>query len=45
MLSREPCDIPILKINSKQINGDIVKLLEIKDIKEKMLQNKKKIKE
>ena len=41
-LSSEPWDIPILKINNKQINGEIVKSLIIKAIKEKTLQNKKK---
>tara|TARA_B100000035_G_scaffold21391_1_gene16911 strand:- start:271 stop:432 length:162 start_codon:yes stop_codon:yes gene_type:complete len=37
--------MPTLKINNKQINGEIVKLIKIKVIKEKKLQNKKKIKE
>ena len=37
--------ILLFKINNKQINGDTVKLLVTKVIKEKMLQNKKKINE
>ena len=37
--------MPILIINNKQINGEIAKSLITKVIKEKMLQNKKKIKE
>ena len=45
ILSREPWDTPILKINKKQINGDIVRLLLTNIINEKILQNKKKIKE
>ena len=45
MLSSEPWDIPILKIKNKQISGEIVKLLILKIIKEKKLQNKKKINE
>ena len=45
ILSSDPWDIPILKISNKQINGEIVKLLIAKVIKEKILQNKKKIKE
>ena len=32
-LSSEPCDMPTLKINNKQINGEIVKLLIIKKLK------------
>jgi hypothetical protein len=37
--------MPTLKINNKQINGEIVKLLITKVTKEKILQNKKNIKE
>ena len=43
--SSDPWEIPILKIKNKQINGETVKLLNLKVIKEKTLQNKKKIKE
>tara|TARA_B100000401_G_scaffold197632_1_gene133265 strand:- start:125 stop:232 length:108 start_codon:yes stop_codon:yes gene_type:complete len=35
----------MLKINNKQTSGEIEKLLIIKVIKEKILQNKKKINE
>ena len=44
-LSSDPWEIPILKINNKQINGDIVKKEFLKVIIEKTLQSKKKIKE
>tara|TARA_B100000424_G_scaffold96874_1_gene72778 strand:+ start:440 stop:547 length:108 start_codon:yes stop_codon:yes gene_type:complete len=35
----------MLKINNKQINGEMVKVLILKAINEKMLQSKKKMKE
>jgi len=35
----------MIKIKNKQNNGDNIKLLNLNNIKEKMLQNKKKIKE
>jgi hypothetical protein len=35
----------MLKIKNKQIKDEIVKLMNLKIIKETMLQNKKKIKE
>ena len=44
-LSRDPWEIPILKMSNKQINGEIVKSLIINVNKEKILQNKKKINE
>ena len=44
-LSSDPWDIPILKINNKQINGEMVKVLILKAINEKILQSKKKMKE
>jgi len=44
-LSSDPWDIPILKINNKQINGEIAKVLNLKAINEKILQTKKKMKE
>jgi len=44
-LSSDPWDIPILKINNKQVNGEIVKVLILKAINENMLQVKKKMKE
>ena len=37
--------LKIFKIKNKQNNGDNIKLLNLNSIKEKMLQNKKKIKE
>ena len=43
--SREPCDIPIIRIKNKQTSGVIVKLPILKNIIVKKLQNKKKIKE
>ena len=44
-LSKDPCDTPMIKIKNKQNNGDNIKLSNLNSIKEKMLQNKKKIKE
>ena len=43
--SKDPCDTPIVKISSKHINGEILKLFILKTIKEKIHENKKKIKE
>ena len=42
ILSSEPWDTPIIKIRIKQINGEIVRLLNLKKIKERILQKKKK---
>ena len=44
-LSSEPWETPIIKIKNKQINGEIVKYVILKDIIEKILQSKKNIKE
>ena len=45
MWSKDPWDTPIVKISSKHINGEILKLFILKIIKEKIADNKKKIKE
>ena len=45
MWSRDPCDTPIIKMSIKHIMGEIMLLLSLKIIKEKMLLNKKKTKE
>ena len=45
MLSKDPWDTPIVKINNKHINGEILKLFNLKIVIEKMFENKKKIKE
>jgi len=44
-LSSDPWETPILKISNKQINEEIVKLVILNDMIEKILQNKKKTKE
>ena len=43
--SKDPWDTPIVKISSKHINGETLKLFILKIIKEKIHDNKKKIKE
>ena len=45
MWSRDPWDTPRTKIRNKQIRGEIEKFLALKEIKEIILENKKKIKE
>ena len=43
--SKDPWDIPIIRISNKQTNGDIIEISTFKNINEKILQNKKNIKE
>ena len=43
--SKDPWDMPIIKIKTKHIIDEILKLLNLKKSTEKILQNKKKIKE
>ena len=45
MWSKDPWDTPIVKINNKHINGEILKFFNLKIIKEKIIENRKKIKE
>ena len=43
--SKDQWDIPIIRISNKQTNGDIIEISTFKNINEKILQNKKNIKE
>ena len=43
--SKDPWDTPIKRISNKQINGDIIEMSIFKNNNEKILQNKKNIKE
>ena len=43
--SKEPCDTPIIRIKNKQTKGDIIEGSILKNNKERILHDKKKIKE
>ena len=45
MWSSDPWDTPMIKINAKQMSGEMVKFLNLKKTNDDILQNKKKIKE